>query len=298
MKRTDFGAGRIASPLYLLGGAIVFSLVYNIGKIAQGFPGQEVLAFVGVTVVGTLVSAGVAGLGGWFSRAHKRREQAKRDKRAATIMDACATNKGNIADFSVYLRSFEITGRMPFEGSMMGPMDARAEHDKAMDFETSLAAAVEKDVPLVALGKPGEQLGAGRILSDEEHWKTKLETLVKAATLIFVIPSVRPGTLWEIDWIIENRALRKTLWIQPPMRGGWMDGLLGLGRTGGVDWKLAWEPIAAKLLERGISAPAYQKNGAIFTIGKDNAVNVTDLRGYADARGIGYRINDHLLKFS
>jgi hypothetical protein len=65
-----------------------------------------------------------------------------------------------------------------------------------------------------------------------------------------------------------------------------------------VDWKAAWAPIAAKLLEHGITAQDYQKNGAIFSIGKKSELHVTGLKGFADARGIGQYINRHLIAIS
>ena len=37
---------------------------------------------------------------------------------------------------------------------------------------------LELDAPVVALGKPGEQIGAGRINTDDDRWKNDLKVLV------------------------------------------------------------------------------------------------------------------------
>jgi hypothetical protein len=47
--------------------------------------------------------------------------------------------------------------------------DPRKAEDKVEDFERLLAEAVEMEIPLVALGCPGEQIGAGRIPFSPAH---------------------------------------------------------------------------------------------------------------------------------
>jgi hypothetical protein len=84
------------------------------------------------------------------------------------------------------------------------------------DLETLLEAAVRPKGPLVALGRPGEQLGAARIASDEEDWKGLVEDLVHHAVLVFVLPSQDAGTAWELSLITANPALlRKTVFVIP-----------------------------------------------------------------------------------
>jgi hypothetical protein len=41
----------------------------------------------------------------------------------------------------------------------VGYFDPRTEEDRTTDFERILAQAVEKKLPLVAIGRPGEQIG-------------------------------------------------------------------------------------------------------------------------------------------
>src|SRR4030042_7209869 len=141
--------------------------------------------------------------GGKLSQHHKKTEQKKRDIRAEKILTAVKEN--NIPDYSLYLRAFETTGRMSKESvdpMIQNGFDPRDDTDQQTYFETELAKAVENYIPLTALGRPGEQMGAGRILSTEEDWKEDLALLGKGACIIFLLPSAKPGTLWEIDWLI------------------------------------------------------------------------------------------------
>ena len=77
------------------------------------------------------------------------------------------------------------------------------DEDRTTDFERVVAEAVENGLPLVAFGRPGEQIGAGRIMTAEERWQEDIELLATAALVIFLFPSTRPGTLWETDWLIQ-----------------------------------------------------------------------------------------------
>jgi len=66
--------------------------------------------------------------------------------------------------------------------------------EKPVDFERLLAIAVDSYAPLIALGRPGEQVGAGRILTTEERWQEDFRKLAEAARLILLMPSAHPGT--------------------------------------------------------------------------------------------------------
>jgi hypothetical protein len=84
------------------------------------------------------------------------------------------------------------------------------------DLETLLEAALRAYGPLVALGRPGEQLGAARIPSDEASWKELVEELMRQARLIFLLPSDDAGTAWELSLLRTDRALlRKTVFVVP-----------------------------------------------------------------------------------
>jgi hypothetical protein len=85
------------------------------------------------------------------------------------------------------------------------------------DLETVVAMSVDSYAPLIALGRPGEQVGAGRVLTTEESWKATFEKLAGGVSTIFLIPSSHPGTLWELRRVVvDPEMLRKTAFIIPP----------------------------------------------------------------------------------
>ena len=55
-----------------------------------------------------------------------------------------------------------------------------------------LIVSLEKMMPVVALGKPGEVIGIGRILMDEKAWRSAAAELMANASLIICIPSRAP----------------------------------------------------------------------------------------------------------
>ena len=135
------------------------------------------------------------------------------------------TDKELPAEFGLYLRAFMTTDKLRLKG---------------FDLETMLAYSIAPALPLVALGKPGEQLGAGRIQTTNEHWKEEILRLMQSARLILIIPSHRAGTLWEIATLRNGGFFDKTIFIMPPelnFHGGkfsddWHKTVLAAGKVG------------------------------------------------------------------
>jgi len=77
--------------------------------------------------------------------------------------------------------------------------------------------ALDSYAPLIGLGLPGEQVGAGRIQTTDESWQTEFLRLASGARLILLIPSLRKGTAWELNTILGDvTLLSKTIFIIPP----------------------------------------------------------------------------------
>ncbi|MGA2405868.1 MAG: hypothetical protein ABSF81_03840 [Bacteroidales bacterium] len=131
---------------------------------------------------------------------------------------------GKHEDFFLYLRPFNSTGRLPitvrvnkvytkFPGS--SPKTYGEIED--LDLEQELTRALEPCAPLVALGKPGEHIGAGLIKTDDQSWQSLFLDLSSRATAIFIVPGTTEGTRWELDSLAKDEALRKkTILIIPP----------------------------------------------------------------------------------
>jgi hypothetical protein len=89
-------------------------------------------------------------------------------------------------------------------------------NQKFLDLETLLAMALDAYAPLIVLGRPGEQVGAGRILTSEDAWQDDFHTLSSKALVIRLLPSTQPGTTWEMQTILKDASLlSKTVFLIP-----------------------------------------------------------------------------------
>ena len=143
-------------------------------------------------------------------------------------------------DFGLYLRAFMTTDKL---------------HIKGFDLETMLAYSIAPTLPLLALGKPGEHLGSGRIQTTDEHWREEILQLMDAARLILIIPSHRGGTLWEISTLRERSYFEKTIFIMPPE----------LEFHGGK-YSSDWQKTITAAQEVGVEFPHHIPAGAFFRL--------------------------------
>jgi hypothetical protein len=210
-------------------------------------------------ITGFVVFVGIPGSLGFvlvfFSR--------KLDQKAYDIR-ALALYKDIVADhcktFSVYLRPFYVTDRL-FESRSETPLTSLSAllKDPYYRLEIQLKKAMRSIGPVVGLGKPGEALGIGRILVNEEDWRAAATKLIDRATYVICIPSSRAGTLWEPDYILEHNFLRKTIFIMPsiPPR-----------KTSRNESDLAgdWAKLAVETGKRGIPIPEYENKNILFCV--------------------------------
>ena len=115
--------------------------------------------------------------------------------------------------------------------------------------------------PLVALGRPHETFGAGRILTDDQTWQKKITRLMEAAKIILLIPSSHSGTLWEFEHIYHSNLIEKCIFVMPPEGAehwrkdpeeGWQHDHVF------VDQKSDWENTGQALTGLGIQLPPYE----------------------------------------
>jgi hypothetical protein len=208
-----------------------------------------------------------AALYGDMRKASVLKLQNARDQESATLSASLGAAPGTGQNFALYLRPFTVTKNIPT--SLPGTHYTDSEFDGVLDFEAILQDAVQAIMPLVALGRPLETYGAGRILTGDEDWQSKIIPLMQAARIIFIIPSHRPGTLWEINHITENRLLEKCIFIMPP------EGAVRWTRGPEQDWQYDeplvnqsgdWETTRQTLEELGLHLPSYEQTGALFTL--------------------------------
>ena len=84
--------------------------------------------------------------------------------------------------------------------------------------ERSLAKAVADVGPVIAAGRPGEQvppLGAMRLFIDNENWKDVIANLIRIAPLIVVRLGATPSFEWELKHLREECDPEKVLVFVP-----------------------------------------------------------------------------------
>jgi hypothetical protein len=147
--------------------------------------------------IGMLLGA----LGQWLLSIHKNEEIDRRTEHAEEIL-RLLRKSAKASPFSVYLRPFATTSKLlarntnPISGSIS---PASAYTEKYVDIEALLAKALVDRVPLVSLGLPNAQLGAGKISVADTTWQENVALLLRHASIVFVVAGYQPGTRWELQ---------------------------------------------------------------------------------------------------
>lgn len=90
-------------------------------------------------------------------------------------------------------------------------------------FEEVIASSLSRYGPPLTVGEPGQVLppglGARRMTFSDETWQTNVTAMANQATLIAVTLGRTSGLGWEMQLILEEGLLHKTLFIVPPVPG-------------------------------------------------------------------------------
>ncbi len=145
----------------------------------------------------------------FFMKKLPKLTQKRRDDYALSIFSDLKVETGQ--EFALFLRPFYLTGKIAQSES------SGTDHATAMtyEFEGEIIGALAELMPALALGKPGEAIGVGRILTDESTWQTAAAELMSRSALIICVPSAHHGTAWELEQIVQKRYLAKTLFFMP-----------------------------------------------------------------------------------
>jgi tetratricopeptide (TPR) repeat protein len=108
-------------------------------------------------------------------------------------------------------------------------------------FEEHLSSTFEDLGPVIAIGRPGEEvalLGAAREYADDATWQDLV--LDRAAASQFVIMEVdeTPGMVWEIDHVSKNFGLQRILIVLPPGED--------LFEKRSVEWNERWSQLQSR----------------------------------------------------
>jgi hypothetical protein len=89
---------------------------------------------------------------------------------------------------------------------------------KKATLEVSLARALRRVGPFVAIGQPADALapfGAARLYVSNDHWRTAVAAWVRVAGAVVVQPEASEGTWWEVNHVATSVDLRRVLIIVP-----------------------------------------------------------------------------------
>jgi hypothetical protein len=230
-------------------------------RLAAAFVAFQVFRFREVPFVAEIVIFVIpAGLLGWVADRleHSRRRwlTTYRDRRADELLQKLLAGTAEDEPMFLYLRPFSSTGKLTIENpKAIGANAATPQgyENPILEAESVLRDALDRFGTLIGLGRQGEHYGAGRVTTDDDHWRAMVELLTDKATLVFLLPSDHPGTLWEIQHLRERGHLDKTIMVMPPA-------------ITGKDFSTAeeWERTRTKLAEDGVVLPAHRAAGALF----------------------------------
>lgn len=139
---------------------------------------------------------------------------------------------------------------MPMFAIGVGVSEGPSLFEQNAELESLIERALRDAGTLLALGRPGEAMGAGRLPTEEGEWRHAVALLMDASTICLVVPSAHLGTLWEIKELVERGHLRKCCIFMPPTIDE---------RSYSGEWKAAQDALRG-LLE----LPDYSPQGGFF----------------------------------
>jgi hypothetical protein len=200
-------------------------------------------------VVGPLILVGVTAV--W-----NRSRQARRDDIAAGIFNDLVSTK-DPGCFGLYLRPFASRGLFEKPREFGGVFDAETD-----DLEGAIITSLSsKELPFLALGTPGEAVGAGRITICEDQWQPVVKLLCDRAAVIVLLLSARPGTQFEIEHILNHGHTEKTVFIGPPKLHSWTE---AFQKSDGLAPSKEYERMRALFDRTDLVLPPWKSTGNIL----------------------------------
>ena len=224
----------LAALLWLLGIPALIGTFIGTLELVESYLWWPLIIVIG-PVAFLLLAIATAGYNDFFERhvlgpsegRDLRALQGRRDRWVRRHQQALLDGR---TPFCLYLRPFASAGavRVLVHGSEIGLADKKARYRRSFpsdysvkweDLEAILADAVRPLGSLVALGRPGEQFGAGRWQSDDDGWQELVSQLVERAELVFIVPSRHRGTLWELEQLLAVDGWRTKSVVVVPSDG-------------------------------------------------------------------------------
>ena len=234
------------------------------GEQTQTFwttPAGAVLPWLGLPVIYVLGR----NAGSLWYRLGREKRQIKRNLKAELLLER--VKQGSDEPFSLYLRSFAqedgFGRRKGFWWYVLMEGDVSLIDRETL--ELLISQRMRMRCPMIALGLPGERLGAGRVPMAEAEWKEVTLFLMDRARLIYIVPAATEGVLWEIRHLARNHHA-KTRYIMPPAK--FMGGDAARAEA-------LWDEARLPCIPRGVDLPRYDPRGAQLILDANGRVAET-----------------------
>jgi hypothetical protein len=185
-----------------------------------------------------------------------------------------AARIGAGAPFVLYLRPFAIERRLLGYLPLVGGLPYIWTIPLArylFGLEAYLNHAIEPaGFLLIAIGEMDETVGIAKLKPTDAEWRDLFVDLGRRASAIVVVPFTSAGSVWELDWIVEN-ALAKTVLVLPPVN---QDPFIGVVRN--HDLPRQWLALRTRWAER-LKLPAYPVQGLLLTFRAERS-EIEDVR--------------------
>jgi hypothetical protein len=156
-----------------------------------------------------------------FARTERKAEQERRDKlaqRIAVEVEHCIATNSHIRKapaFVLYLRPFALEKTIRGWKLIVSGFKMFFLESGNMNFDYFLQDNLNYlDMPLISIGLPDDQEGAGRVTTDD-MWYERFERLAAYATAIFVVPGFQKGIKAEIRWLRSSGLLTNVVFFKP-----------------------------------------------------------------------------------
>ena len=146
-------------------------------------------------------------------------------------------------------------------------------------FEQQVAGMLEAFGPLIAVGKPGEelpQIGAARAYLSEAEWQPAVIRWIDEAVFIAMIAGATEWIRWELGRILEMGRVQHLLILVPPTPGK-LNWEMGNGVPVAERWKnvlaalatTRWSPALQSLDTAGLLLVLLRPDGTVIAIRRD-----------------------------
>ena len=131
---------------------------------------------------------------------------------------------------------------------------------RTVRLEEALASRLQRLGPFVAIGEPGETLpdiGAARAYFDNAEWQTAVSGLIREARLICIMPGPGASVRWELEQVLRNEDVERSLIMLPPKQANLSSGMLAfIPILGAFAWRAhnAERPVTTEALREARKA--------------------------------------------